>query len=49
MPVLPLLAIGLIVLLLLHFDWQIYFAGGIALVLSAIAYAARQWTRATPS
>jgi APA family basic amino acid/polyamine antiporter len=48
MPVLPLLAIGSIVLLLLHFDWQIYLAGGIALVLAVIAFLARQWTRARP-
>jgi amino acid transporter len=46
MPVLPLAAIASIVLLLVHFDWQIYAAGGLALVLTAIAYAARQWLRA---
>ena len=32
MPVLPLAAIASIVLILIHFDWQIYAAGGIALV-----------------
>lgn len=46
MPVLPLIAIAAIVLLLVHFEWQIYLAGAIALVLSAAAFAARQWTRA---
>lgn len=46
MPLLPLLAIGSIAILLVHFDWQIYVAGGIALVLSAIAYSARRWARA---
>jgi len=45
MPVIPLLALASIVLLLLHFDWQIYAAGGVALVLTAVAYAARQWAR----
>jgi APA family basic amino acid/polyamine antiporter len=49
LPLLPLLAIGSIVLLLLHFDWQIYLAGGIALMLAVIAFLARQWTRARPS
>jgi len=46
MPVLPLLAIAAIVVLLVHFDWQIYLAGGIALLLTAIAFLARQWLRA---
>ena len=46
MPVLPLAAIVSIVLLLIHFDWQIYAAGGIALVLSAIAFFVRWWVRA---
>jgi APA family basic amino acid/polyamine antiporter len=45
MPVLPLLAIASIVVLLVHFDWQIYLAGGIALGLTALAYLARQWAR----
>lgn len=46
MPVLPLAAIASIVLLLIHFDWPIYVAGGVALVLSAIAYLVRWWVRA---
>src|SRR3954467_871874 len=46
MPVLPLAAIASIILLLIHFDWQIYVAGGIALVLSAIAFFVRWWVRA---
>ena len=46
MPVLPLAAIASIVLLLIHFDWQIYVVGGIALVLSAIAFFVRWWVRA---
>jgi APA family basic amino acid/polyamine antiporter len=45
LPVLPLLALVSIVLLLTHFDWQIYVAGVAALALSAIAYAVRQWSR----
>lgn len=46
MPVLPLAAIASIVLLLINFDWQIYVAGGVALVLSAIAFFLRWWVRA---
>jgi basic amino acid/polyamine antiporter, APA family len=45
LPVLPVLALASIVLLLTHFDWQIYVAGIAALALSAIAYAVRQWSR----
>lgn len=45
MPVLPLAAIASIVLLLIHFDWQIYVAGGVALVLSTIAFFVRWWVR----
>ena len=46
MPVLPLAAIASIVLLLIHFDWKIYAAGGVAVVLTAIAYFVRQSLRA---
>jgi APA family basic amino acid/polyamine antiporter len=45
MPILPLLAIAAIVLLLMHFDWQIYIAGAVALMLTGLAYAARKWMR----
>lgn len=45
LPVLPVLALASIVLLLIHFDWQIHVAGVAALALSALAYAARQWSR----
>ena len=45
MPAVPLVAIASIILLLLNFDWQIYLAGGIALLLTALAYGARQWAR----
>lgn len=45
LPVLPVLAILSIGLLLIHFEWPIYAAGGIALGVSAIAFAARQWLR----
>jgi APA family basic amino acid/polyamine antiporter len=45
LPVLPVLALASIVLLLTHFDWQIYLAGIAALALSAVAYAVRQWSR----
>jgi APA family basic amino acid/polyamine antiporter len=45
LPVLPLIAIASIVGLLVHFDWQIYISGCIALIASAFAFAARQWLR----
>jgi APA family basic amino acid/polyamine antiporter len=45
LPVLPILAIGTIVMLLVHFEWRIYAAGGIALAASALAFGARQWFR----
>ena len=45
MPVLPVLAIVAIFVLLIHFEWQIYAAGIIALVVSALAFAARQGFR----
>jgi len=38
-------AIVSILLLLVHFDWRIYFAGGIALVASGAAYLARNLLR----
>ncbi|MEX2035391.1 MAG: amino acid permease, partial [Xanthobacteraceae bacterium] len=46
MPVLPLAAIVSILVLLVHFDWQIYLAGGIALGLTALAFLVRQLARA---
>ena len=45
LPVLPILAIAAIVLLLIHFEWQIYAAGGIALAASAMSFGVRQWFR----
>ena len=45
LPVLPILAIATIVLLLIHFEWQIYAAGGIALAVSAMSFGVRQWWR----
>jgi amino acid transporter len=45
LPVLPLIAIASIIGLLVHFDWRIYIAGCIALIASALAFAARQWLR----
>ena len=45
MPILPLLAIASILWLLAYFDWHIYFAGAIALGLTALTFVARQWTR----
>lgn len=45
LPILPVLAIGSIVVLLMHFDWQIYLAGGLALGLAALAFLVRQWAR----
>lgn len=45
LPVLPVLALASIMLLLAHFEWRIYAAGAAALALSALAYAARQWSR----
>ncbi len=47
LPVFPVLAILSIALLLVHFEWRIYAAGGLALGFSAIAYAVRQWFRRT--
>ena len=38
LPILPVLAIVSIALLLIHFEWQIYAAGGIALAASALAF-----------
>ena len=46
MPVLPLAAIASIVLLLIHFDWQIYVAGAFTVVVSAIAFFVRWRVRA---
>jgi amino acid transporter len=46
MPILPLAAIVSILVLLVHFDWQIYLAGGIALGLTALAFLVRQLARA---
>jgi len=48
LPVLPVLAIASIVLLLIHFEWQIYAAGGIALAVSTFAFGIRQWSRRIP-
>jgi amino acid transporter len=45
LPVLPVVALASIVLLLVHFEWQIYAAGGIALAASALAFAMREWSR----
>jgi amino acid transporter len=45
LPVLPVLAIASIALLLIHFEWRIYLAGGIALALSVLAFLARHWLR----
>jgi APA family basic amino acid/polyamine antiporter len=43
LPVLPVLAIASIIMLLFHFEWQIYAAVGIALSLSALAFGIRQY------
>jgi amino acid transporter len=45
LPVLPVLAIASILVLLVHFEWRIYVAGAIALALSGLAFAVRQWRR----
>lgn len=45
LPLLPIVAIASIVLLLIHFEWQIYAAGGIALAASVLAFGIRQWFR----
>ena len=42
LPVLPVLAIASIAILIVHFEWQIYAAGAIALAASALAFLARQ-------
>jgi hypothetical protein len=44
LPVLPVLAIASIAVLIVHFEWQIYAAGAIALAASALAFLARQLT-----
>lgn len=48
-PILPLMAIISILALLVHFDWQIYAAGGMALALSALAFLARRVFRRSRS
>jgi APA family basic amino acid/polyamine antiporter len=45
LPVLPVLAIASIALLLIHFEWRIYLAGGIALALSVVVFLARHGLR----
>jgi amino acid transporter len=45
LPVLPVMAIASIMLLLVHFEWQIYAAGIVALAASALAFGVRQWSR----
>ena len=45
LPILPVLAIVSIAVLLIHFEWQIYAAGSIALVASALAFGLRKWSR----
>ena len=42
MPLLPLAAIGSILLLLAHFDWRIYLAGAAAITLALVAFIVRQ-------
>jgi APA family basic amino acid/polyamine antiporter len=45
LPILPVLAIVSIAVLLIHFEWQIYAAGSIALAASALAFGIRKWSR----
>jgi len=45
LPMMPLAAIVSIAVLLVHFEWRIYAAGGVALALTALAFAARQGFR----
>lgn len=45
LPVLPVLAIATIGVLLVHFDWQIYLSGGVALAGTLVAFAVREWSR----
>jgi amino acid transporter len=42
MPIVPLAAIGAIILLLVHFEWRIYAAGAVAIIASGIAFLARR-------
>jgi amino acid transporter len=44
-PVLPLAALVATAVLLMYFEWQIYLAGGVALLLAALSFGARQWGR----
>jgi amino acid transporter len=43
MPILPVAAIASIIVLLIHFDWEIYLAGGIAIALAAVAFLLRRF------
>jgi len=47
MPLLPLAAIASILLLLVHFDWQIYLVGASALALTFATFIVRQWLART--
>ncbi|HXF88682.1 MAG TPA: APC family permease [Xanthobacteraceae bacterium] len=49
LPVLPVLAIASILVLMVHFDWQIYLAGAVAIGLTAVAYGVRWVLRAGPT
>lgn len=42
MPVLPVAAIASIIVLLVHFDWESYLAGGIAIAFAAVAFLLRR-------
>lgn len=42
LPIPPVLAIASIIILLIHFEWQIYAAGAIAVAASALAFVARR-------
>jgi APA family basic amino acid/polyamine antiporter len=43
MPILPVAAIASIIVLLVHFDWEIYLAGGIATALAVVAFLLRRF------
>jgi hypothetical protein len=43
LPILPLLAIGALYLLLVHFEKEIYLAGAVALVLAIVALGLRRF------
>ena len=49
LPLIPLAAIGAILVLLVYFDWKIYVAGAVAFAVSGIALGIRHWFNNQPA